>query len=171
MAPEQLLGKSPDARTDLYALGVVMYELATGRPPHDAASAAALWFAIINAEPPRPASLRFDLSPALERLILRCLEKDPARRPASATEIRRELERVAAAGPVPAAPATDAIRSLAVLPLANLSGDPAQEFFADGMTDALISGLAQLGALRVISRTSAMRYKGTRKPCRRSRAS
>ena len=56
------------------------------------------------------------------------------------------------------------IRSLAVLPLQNLSGDPEQEYFVDGMTDALIADLAKIGALRVISRTSAMRYKGAEKP-------
>jgi TolB-like protein len=56
------------------------------------------------------------------------------------------------------------IRSLAVLPLENLTGDASQEYFADGMTDALITDLAQIGALRVISRTSIMRYKGARKP-------
>ena len=56
------------------------------------------------------------------------------------------------------------IESLAVLPLANLSGDPSQEYFADGMTDALIADLAQIGALRVISRTSVMQFKATRKP-------
>jgi TolB-like protein len=58
----------------------------------------------------------------------------------------------------------DQIRSLAVLPLENLSGDPAQEFFADGMTEALISNLAQVRELRVVSRTSVMRFKGSRKP-------
>jgi hypothetical protein len=63
-----------------------------------------------------------------------------------------------------AAPASPVIRSLAVLPLENLTGDPSQDYFADGMTDALITDLAQIGSLRVISRTSMMRYKGTRKP-------
>jgi TolB-like protein/Tfp pilus assembly protein PilF len=63
-----------------------------------------------------------------------------------------------------AIPASPVIRSLAVLPLENLTGDPSQEYFADGMTDALITDLAQIGSLRVISRTSMMRYKGTRKP-------
>ena len=63
-----------------------------------------------------------------------------------------------------AAGAARPIRSLAVLPLENLSGDPEQEYFVDGMTDALIADLAKIGALRVISRTSAMRYKETEKP-------
>ncbi len=63
----------------------------------------------------------------------------------------------------PAAAAAISIHSLAVLPLANLSGDPSEEFFADGMTDQLITDLAKVGSLRVISRTSMMQYKGTRK--------
>jgi TolB-like protein/DNA-binding winged helix-turn-helix (wHTH) protein len=63
-----------------------------------------------------------------------------------------------------AIPTSPVIRSLAVLPLENLTGDPSQDYFADGMTDALITDLAQIGSLRVISRTSMMRYKGTRKP-------
>jgi TolB-like protein/DNA-binding winged helix-turn-helix (wHTH) protein/Flp pilus assembly protein TadD len=61
------------------------------------------------------------------------------------------------------AAATPLVRSIAVLPLANFSGDPAQEYFVDGMTDELITDLAKIGALRVISRTSVMRYKGTKK--------
>jgi TolB-like protein len=69
-----------------------------------------------------------------------------------AWSFRDSLRRIVIRSPV--------IRSLAVLPLENLTGDPSQEYFADGMTDALISDLAQIGARRVISRTSSMRYKG-----------
>jgi TolB-like protein/DNA-binding winged helix-turn-helix (wHTH) protein/Tfp pilus assembly protein PilF len=72
--------------------------------------------------------------------------------------IERPRVRLPAFGVVPR------VESLAVLPLANLSGDPAQEYFADGMTEALTAELAQIGALRVISRTSVMRYKNTKKP-------
>jgi TolB-like protein/Tfp pilus assembly protein PilF len=114
-------------------------------------------------------------------IVARCLEKDAARRYADAAALRRALRGddsreslapganpVAASAPAvaprPEPSGSGRIRSLAVLPLANRSGDPGQEFFADGMTDALIADLAQIAALRVISRTSAMRFKGSNKP-------
>ncbi len=167
MAPEQILGNEVGPSADLYALGVVLYRLATGSVPFDGANLVALANQVLNAAPPAPRRARSELSPGLEALILRCLEKEPRRRPASAAEVVATLREIRAGGPARtaspevAAPA-GTIRSLAVLPLENLSGDPLQEFFADGMTDALISDLAQIGALRVISRTTAMQYKGAR---------
>jgi TolB-like protein/Tfp pilus assembly protein PilF len=118
------------------------------------------------------------VSPAYAAIVARCLEKDPARRFADAASLRRALRGDDSAGALAVPEIMDAalasaepvsggairIRSLAVLPLANRSGDPAQEFFVDGMTDALIADLAQIAALRVISRTSAMRFKGSDKP-------
>jgi TolB-like protein/Tfp pilus assembly protein PilF len=115
-------------------------------------------------------------SPALAAIAARCLEKDPGRRYADAAALVKALKAVGrdeahtALASVPRGPEGSAtahehrIRSLAVLPLQNLSHDPEQEFFVDGMTDALISDLAKIAALRVISRTSAMRYKGANKP-------
>jgi TolB-like protein/Flp pilus assembly protein TadD len=144
------------------------------------------------------------MSPALDAIILKALDKDPKRRYQSAPELRVDLERLAAPMPLRAVhrprgrilwwalgpagtllallsvlvglnvagmrdrllghAAPRRIESLAVLPLANLSGDPEQEYFADGMTEELITDLAKIGALRVISRTSAMHFKGTDKP-------
>ena len=171
MAPEQLLGRALDPRADLYSLGVLLYEMTTGRRPFQAEPATALINEILNAPAPPPSAWAPHLSEECSRLIQALLEKDPARRPASATDVAaalRESGRASegsslAAGAAAAAGATT-IASVAVLPLANLTGAPDQEFFVDGMTEALIATLAQVRALRVVSRTSVMRYKGTAEP-------
>jgi eukaryotic-like serine/threonine-protein kinase len=163
MAPEQLVGEGEDPRTDIYALGVTLFELATRQRPFPQERPPALMFAIINTPAPSVRSLRPEASPDFDRLIASCLEKDRSRRPASAAAVAEALHRlpdVRASGPAPTAP-RDVIRAVAVLPFRNVSQDPAQEYFADGMTEAVISDLARIKALRVISRTSAMRYKGT----------
>src|SRR5262245_18317964 len=143
-------------------MGTILYELAAGRRPLSGATSIDLGSAILHVTPERLIRLRGDLPAALEAVVARCLEKDPRARFQSAHEIGSDLRRlkvladVHAAGPVGTGP----IRALAVLPFENVSHDPAQEYFADGMTEALISELARLKALRVISRTSAMKYKG-----------
>jgi serine/threonine-protein kinase len=170
MAPEQLLGGEVDAGIDLFSLGVVLYQMATGRLPWRQTLSTALVNEILHGAPAAPTALLPELPPHFDRIILKALEKDPAARYRSAAELAADLRAgpTAAAGPRHAtgagAPAPATIASLAVLPLRNLSGDPEQEFFADGMTEALIARLAQIGALRVISRTSAMAYKGVHKP-------
>ncbi len=203
MAPEQLRGETVDARTDIHALGAVLYEMATGQRPFQERLATALVDDIMHKPPPLPGRLKPDLSPRLEEIILKCLEKEPERRYQSAKEIAVDLRRLgvpstavrAEARPGPqrkavwvvgltvvalaavlvglnvgklrerllggAAPGQ--ITSLAVLPLENLMGDSEQDYFVDGMHDELIANLAKIGALTVISRTSAMRYKGTDK--------
>ncbi|MEO6462374.1 MAG: protein kinase [Candidatus Eisenbacteria bacterium] len=165
MAPEQLLGDADDVRTDVYALGVLLFEMTTGQRPFDKNRNAALMFEILKNTPPSLRTLRPEAPPELDRLTAACLSKDPARRPDSAGSVAEALRRIGTASRPSARmePAADVIRSLAVLPLDNVSKDPAQEWFADGMTEALISDLARIKALRVISRTSAMKYKGAQK--------
>jgi eukaryotic-like serine/threonine-protein kinase len=163
MAPEQLLGEEDDVRTDIYALGVTLFELATGQRPFTQDRPQALLFAVVNTTAPALALLLPEAPVELARLIASCLEKERERRPQSAAVIAEALRHVpgAVSAPVTVTTVTDAIRSVAVLPFRNISQDPAQEYFADGMTEAVISDLARIKALRVISRTSAMRYKGT----------
>jgi serine/threonine-protein kinase len=165
MAPEQLLGHPVDARTDLYALGVTLYEITTGQRPFRSALGTALANEILHAPLIAPRAVRPELSPPFEAVILRCMERDPARRYQTVAELWGELRQLGI-GLAPAAGEAPArrITSIAVLPLENLSGDPDQEYFADGMTEELIATLAQVRALRTISRTSMMRYKGVRKP-------
>jgi len=163
MAPEQLIGEAEDGRTDVYALGVTLFEVATGQRPFMQDRPQALMFAIINTPAPSVRSLRPDTTDDFDRLIASCLEKDRSRRPSSAAAVAdalRSLPDVRSGGAAPAS-ARGAIRAIAVLPFRNVSQDPAQDYFADGMTEAVISDLARIKALRVISRTSAMQYKGT----------
>jgi serine/threonine protein kinase/tetratricopeptide (TPR) repeat protein len=164
MAPEQLRGGPVDERTDLFALGILIYELATGRRPFGGATVADVGSAILRDEPLPLASVRPELGHGLEDVVGRCLAKEPRDRHRAAREVldelrllQRNLEHADPAEPPPA------IRSLVVLPFGNVTHDPAQEYFVDGMTEALITDLSRLKALRVISRTSAMRYKGVHK--------
>src|SRR5215470_6497061 len=218
MSPEQARGQRVDHRTDIFSLGVVIYEMASGGVPFKGKSQAETMNAVINERHTPAAQLNQEIPPGLSAAIDRALSKDPADRYQSMREMLRDLRqagrtagllgsqdsdgatipyvplgrrsgrrRIWAAAllgaavlaglafwfytrrplpePLRAASSLSAgeIKSLAVLPLDNLSGDPSQEYFADGMTDALIGELAKIEALRVISRTSAMYYKGTKK--------
>ncbi len=170
MSPEQLRGEQLTGCCDIWALGVVLYEMIEGKLPFRGSTGFALSSAILR-ESPAPLSGR--VPARLRKVIQRCLEKNPAERYQHASEVRAALE-VARQPPrrttdsrVSRSPRVRAqrprIRSLAVLPLESLSPNTEEEYFADGMTDALITTLAQIGMLRVISRTSVMRYKGARK--------
>ncbi len=204
MAPEQLKGEPADACSDIWALGIVLYEMASGVRPFKGKTGFELSSAIFSATPePLPAGPGGMLPTQLQMVIDRCLEKDPARRYQSAGEVRAALETaqsattgttrsvvlpampgrrwlVAAAGlavvlAVMAILDVGGIRRLlvgggggqvravrmAVLPFANLSGDPEQEYLSDGFTQEMITQLGRLHpeGLSVIARTSVMRYK------------
>jgi serine/threonine protein kinase/Flp pilus assembly protein TadD len=164
MAPEQLRGDAVDARTDLFALGILVYELATGRRPFEGDSAADITSAVLRDAPPALATRRGDLPDALDRLVARCLEKRPEDRPGSALElrdalraVRRDLER---GGPAPAAASRrEAVASIAVLPFANRSADPDDAYFSDGLADELLNVLSKIRGFRVAARSSAFSFK------------
>jgi serine/threonine protein kinase/Flp pilus assembly protein TadD len=153
MAPEQLRGEEVDARADLYALGVVLYEMATGRRPFEAALPTALAADIQHRAPVPPRRVIPGLSPKLEDIILKSLEKDPDRRYQSAKELGVDLRRLATST------AATAEKSIAVLYFENLSGAKEDEYFRDGMSEDIITELANIGDLRVFPRSAMLAYR------------
>ena len=175
MSPEQAAGKLADARSDIFSFGVVLYEMLAGRRPFTGPTELEVLQRLQHqaAEP-----LSNAIPSALRTLVETSLEKDPAERYQSMRDMVVDLRRVMrttwrdghanraggrADKPDRPRRTRRRIRSLAVLPLQNLSRDPDQEFFSDGTTEALIGNLAQIRSLDIISRTSIMRYKGTTK--------
>ena len=172
MAPEQLRGQTSQIGSDIWAMGVILYEMASGELPFRADSDADLNSAILR-DPPR--DLARTLPATLRAVIHRALSKDPASRYQRAADVsvvldilradpQFDLPARQARRPGPRRSRRTALRRLAVLPLENLSGDAAQDYFADGMTEALIAQLARIKALRVTSRTSVMQYRNARRP-------
>ena len=190
MAPEQILGDDIDGRTDIYAWGVVAYELLTRAHPFaDRKSAQALIAAHVSEKPVNIARRRPDLPPAIADIVMRSLEKNRDQRPANAEIVGRALDdssarsrffsgRRIAAGALGGAillasgaflvsrksratgDATGAINSIAVLPFSDMSPNKDQDYFGEGIADELTTVLSKVGGLRVAARTSAFAFKG-----------
>ncbi len=162
MAPEQLQGLPADTRSDMFSFGVVLYEMVTGRRPFRGEHEAAIMYSLLHENPPAPSSLRPDLPPAIETVIRKSLEKDPARRYQTVDELLRDLR--STGGPAPSGGSRD--KSIAVLPFDNISPDKENEYFSDGLTEEIIANLSKVRTLKVVSRTSVMRFKATTKSLR-----
>ena len=165
MAPEQIRGEAVDARTDLFALGIILYELTTGSRPFTGATSADVSSAILRDSPKPLTSVRADLPGDLERVVSRCLAKNPRERFQTALDVCNELRGLIRqvadtihAESLPHMPRDRA--SIAVLPFDNLSGDTEQEYFADGIVEEIITGLSRIKWLFVIARNSTFIYKG-----------
>jgi serine/threonine protein kinase/Tfp pilus assembly protein PilF len=167
MAPEQLRGDAVDARTDLFALGIVLYELASGKRPFAGETHVDVSHAILREAPKPLRTLRPEMPPDLDRIVSRCLEKNPRERIQSALDVSNELRRLrkdlerseSGAG---AQPATGREASIAVLPFANRSASADDEYFSDGLADELLGVLSKIKGFRVTARTSSFQFKGSK---------
>jgi len=161
VAPEVLLHETADARSDLWALGVVLYEMAAGTHPFTRQTLFQFTSAVLR-EPPRP--LPPGVPDGLRRVILRCLAKNPAERYQGAGETRAALETMRAASglsdPQIRTVDLESIRSIAVIPFHNESNDPEADYLSWGITESLIYSLGQLEKLHVAPASSVHRYKG-----------
>jgi len=171
MSPEQVEGKDIDQRSDIYSLGIVLYEMLTGRRPFEGDTALGVAVKQKSETPPDPKLFNPQIPDELNRVILRCLEKKKESRYQSAMDLLSDLEAVkkgltmAEKTPViePKLRPDDKKKwqgSVAVLPFANMSADPEQEYFCDGMAEEIINALTQVEGLRVVARTSAFSFKG-----------
>ncbi|HVA45195.1 MAG TPA: protein kinase [Pirellulales bacterium] len=169
MAPEQLARGETTIQSDLYSLGLILYEAFTGQPAHQSGSIDQLHRAHAASSPRPPAELVADLDPAVERAILHSLQKDPRQRPASARAVADAL--VAREIPSPASSPPESTPqgkpSLAVLPFVNMNADHENEFLSDGITEDLIMALSRVKDLRVPARTSSFAFKGKNEDIRR----
>jgi TolB-like protein/Tfp pilus assembly protein PilF len=164
MSPEQLRGNEVDQRSDIWAVGVVLYEMVTGEAPFRGEYEQAISYSIMNEKPKPVRSLRPDVPADLERVIEKSLAKDAGERYQTAAEVLSALKSArsrvrAGAG---AAGRVDGVAtpSVAVLPFANLSADKENEYFSDGLAEDIIDALTRVPGLRVIARTSAFSFRG-----------
>ncbi|TET69815.1 MAG: hypothetical protein E3J56_09040, partial [Candidatus Aminicenantes bacterium] len=162
MSPEQAKGEKVDHRTDIWSFGAMLYEMLTGKLPFRSDKDQATIYAILHEEPQSTTELRKDIPENLDKIIEKCLKKSPQKRYKDVEAILNDLKSVAMSieAPSPSKVISEKKPSIAVLPFVNMSADPENEYFSDGLTEELINALTKVKELFVVARTSSFAFKG-----------
>ncbi|MDO8550190.1 MAG: protein kinase, partial [Ignavibacteria bacterium] len=161
MSPEQAQAIPADHRCDIWSLGVLFYEVLTGELPFKAEHEASLLYLIINEEPPVPTLLNKKIPHQIDSIVKKMMEKDRDKRYQNINDLLKALEDVKKE--IQSASTAPKTKAIVVLPFDNISPDSESDYFADGLTEELIANLSRLKDIRVVPRTTSMRYKGTNK--------
>ncbi|HTY09560.1 MAG TPA: protein kinase [Bacteroidota bacterium] len=161
MAPEQAQGESADQRSDIWSLGVVLYELLTADLPFKSEHEAGLLYLIVNEDPPVPSLMDRKIPHQVDALLKKMLAKGRTQRYQSMDEVLQSLQETLRA--VDSSASQPQTKAIAVLPFGNISPDKESDYFSDGLTEELIINLSRLKDIRVVPRTTSMQYKTTTK--------
>lgn len=160
MSPEQALGRKLDGRSDIFSMGLILYQMLTARHAFEGSTKISILAAILHADPLPIRQLIDDLRPDLEKVIQACLYKDPGQRFQQAGELCQALKNLLAGRTAERAAATRITPSIAVLPFENFSPDKENEYFSDGLAEEIINALAKVPGFRVVGHTSSFTFRG-----------
>jgi len=161
MSPEQVSGEKVDQRSDIWSLGIILYELLTGELPFKADYDAAWTYLILNKDPLKPSELDRKIPAHLDSIVLKMLEKDKDKRYSKIEEVLNEIKD--AQKEISGIEQEGKTKAIAVLPFNNISAEQESDYFSDGLAEELIMNLSRLKDMRVVSRTTSMQYKGVQK--------